>query len=346
MNPWEILNINATTDKKTIKRAYAKILKQCNPEDNPKGFMQLRAAYEMALSYIEKDNAPTKYEFQIENPPPNPHVEAGKKASEINPDYFNDVLADQENKANGDNQHSTYEENNLSEYLDEIVNYNELGLVNKSLETQALQIEGWKNEYQLLINSLYELLDNKALSSRIDLWRDLLSNPLLSKLYKNQFCVDLVDNIKSHLLKYLEKNSLKPEVIALILDYLKAENILGYKSNLSNYGLIRLSEIRVITHDYLDFKQQKTHWKYWLNNFFWLVFSFKGRLRTLPYIVSMVMVFSCVFYVEEMSERLYSTYLAMNNFCSTTMSVDRENQESSIQTKLALPLCKISTLNS
>ena len=346
MNPWVILNINATTDKKTIKRAYAKILKRCNPEDDPEGFMQLRAAYEMALSYIEKDTEPTIYEFQIENSFPLSREESEKKVSEINPDYFNDILADQENNANGDNQHSTYEENNLSEYLDEIVNYNELGLVNKSLETQELQIEGWKNEYQSLINSLYELLDNKALSSRIDLWRDLLSNPLVSKLYKSQFCVDLVDNIKSHLLKYSERNSLKPEVIALILDYLKVENISGYKSSLSNNDLVRLSEIRVITHDYLDFKQQKNHWKYWLNNFFWLVFSFKGRLRTLPYIVSMVIVFSCVFYEEEMSERLYSTYLAMNNFCSTTMSVDRENQESSIQTKLALPLCKISTLNS
>jgi uncharacterized membrane protein YhaH (DUF805 family) len=343
MNPWEILNINATTDKKTIKRAYAQILKRCNPEDNPEGFMQLRAAYEMALSSVGNNNEPTLYGFQIESSASTYHVEPEKKISEINSDYFNDILADQENKANGDNQYSIYEENTLSEYLDELANYNELGLANKSFESQTLQRENWRNEYQLLINLLYELLDNKALSSRTDLWRDLLSNPLVSKLYKNQFCVDLVDSIKSHLLKYSERNPLKPEVIALILDYLKTES---HSGGLSDHDLMRLSEVRVITHDYLGFMQQKTRWKYWLNNFLWLLFSFKGRLCTLPYIVSMVIVFSSVYYIKGVPERLYSTYLAMNSFCSTTMLVDGENQESSIQTKLALPLCKISTFHS
>ena len=34
MNAWEILGIEPTSDKKTIKRAYAKLLKQYHPEEN------------------------------------------------------------------------------------------------------------------------------------------------------------------------------------------------------------------------------------------------------------------------------------------------------------------------
>ena len=40
MNAWEILGIEPTSDKKTIKRAYAKLLKQYHPEENPEEFKQ------------------------------------------------------------------------------------------------------------------------------------------------------------------------------------------------------------------------------------------------------------------------------------------------------------------
>ncbi|WP_419008237.1 J domain-containing protein [Holdemanella porci] len=38
MNAWEILGIEPTKDKKEIKKAYARLLKQYHPEVNPEEF--------------------------------------------------------------------------------------------------------------------------------------------------------------------------------------------------------------------------------------------------------------------------------------------------------------------
>lgn len=49
MNCWEILKITPTVDKKEIKLAYAALLKQHKPDDNPEQFKKIREAFETAL---------------------------------------------------------------------------------------------------------------------------------------------------------------------------------------------------------------------------------------------------------------------------------------------------------
>ncbi|WP_119395042.1 tetratricopeptide repeat protein [Salinibius halmophilus] len=58
MDCWQHLEIEPTHDSKQIKRAYARKLKRCNPEDNPEQFVALRQAYEAALAGMQK--APVK----------------------------------------------------------------------------------------------------------------------------------------------------------------------------------------------------------------------------------------------------------------------------------------------
>ncbi|MBC2104506.1 J domain-containing protein [Listeria booriae] len=78
MNCWEILNIEATTDRKRIKSAYAKKLKVTHPDDDLKAFQELKEAFDEALAYAKNDvqaifiETPEKYddwpEIVIEEP--------------------------------------------------------------------------------------------------------------------------------------------------------------------------------------------------------------------------------------------------------------------------------------
>jgi tetratricopeptide (TPR) repeat protein len=50
MTCWEFLKISPTIDTRSIKRAYAQLLRQYHPEEDPAGFQALRDAFEQALA--------------------------------------------------------------------------------------------------------------------------------------------------------------------------------------------------------------------------------------------------------------------------------------------------------
>lgn len=49
MNIWDVLEMEATSSARAIKRAYARQLAKHHPEDDPEGFQLVQAAYERAL---------------------------------------------------------------------------------------------------------------------------------------------------------------------------------------------------------------------------------------------------------------------------------------------------------
>ncbi len=66
MSCWQILGIAESSDKKTIKVAYARLLKKNRPDENPKGFGQLHDAYLSALAILKQqarqENSPQNQE--------------------------------------------------------------------------------------------------------------------------------------------------------------------------------------------------------------------------------------------------------------------------------------------
>lgn len=68
-NPYEILGIEKTADRKTIKRAYAKLVKQYHPEEQPEEWKRIHDAYEYAMkSASEPKQKPSAVPESMEQP--------------------------------------------------------------------------------------------------------------------------------------------------------------------------------------------------------------------------------------------------------------------------------------
>ena len=65
---FKILEIEPTDDKKKIKIAYSKILKEYHPEEFPEIFMKIREAYQTALEFEEYNFDEVLIEFENELP--------------------------------------------------------------------------------------------------------------------------------------------------------------------------------------------------------------------------------------------------------------------------------------
>ena len=108
MNCWEVLGIEPTSDKKEIKKAYARLLKQYHPEENPEEFKQIQAAYQQCL-HPDQEVESVSYEQNIEikqdiktepismkedeiTPPPVPKVETLFVQNEKDVVVYQDIL--------------------------------------------------------------------------------------------------------------------------------------------------------------------------------------------------------------------------------------------------------------
>ena len=108
MNCWEVLGIEPTSDKKEIKKAYARLLKQYHPEENPEEFKQIQAAYQQCLhpdqeveSVSYGQNIEIKQDIKTESismkedeitPPPVPKVETLFVKNEKDVVVYQDIL--------------------------------------------------------------------------------------------------------------------------------------------------------------------------------------------------------------------------------------------------------------
>jgi len=57
LDHWHTLGIPCTPDQKRVKRAYAKLLKQHKPEQDPEGYQHLRQAFDWAIQYCKDARA-------------------------------------------------------------------------------------------------------------------------------------------------------------------------------------------------------------------------------------------------------------------------------------------------
>jgi curved DNA-binding protein CbpA len=66
VNPFRVLQVSAQASEADIKRAYARLLKQHRPEDDPDGFASLRQAYERAMQIVRERLRQHEHSLPIE----------------------------------------------------------------------------------------------------------------------------------------------------------------------------------------------------------------------------------------------------------------------------------------
>lgn len=69
-SPWTILGLEPSQhDERSIKRAYAKLLKQHRPDQDPEGFRRIHEAYQSALRMAEDDDEVDEDQSEVSSPP-------------------------------------------------------------------------------------------------------------------------------------------------------------------------------------------------------------------------------------------------------------------------------------
>ncbi len=99
MSWWEVLGIDKGTELRSIKRAYARLIKQYRPETHPQEFSEIRQAYEHARDYCKGvDTTDTEVAQCLEDDlredpnPVNTETEVPESPQAQSVDEYNDFL--------------------------------------------------------------------------------------------------------------------------------------------------------------------------------------------------------------------------------------------------------------
>ena len=155
---WEILEIEPTTDRIAIKKAYAKLSKKYHPEQYPQEFKQLQNAYKSAIAY-SKNSTSTLQLDQIQN--------------ELN-SYFQ-MNNNQEQDINNESKQKGYDSG-----IDNIkvnVSFNK-----KNTNTVDIEKNSSKNEKQFLVECFKKMLNK---SCDIDTLENILMNKRIRAYLKD-----------------------------------------------------------------------------------------------------------------------------------------------------------------
>ncbi|MDD6795572.1 MAG: CDC27 family protein [Clostridiaceae bacterium] len=239
MNPWVILNIPENSSLKEIKKTYASLLKEHNPEDDPEGYQRLREAYNKACKIAKKNKSVHSNLIDNNTQLANTHNKINKENLH-NSSLLSDSNLYGSHKFNfshiKDIENTKIDEHNDSStvitYINKEINDDEENYYNLSTYKRSL------NNLYLNINQRYNIESWNQLLNKIPFW-DLVTLKSIEEytiifLLKNSHISletwSLIDNYFS-----LSENSSRYNASNQLIDLIK---IMGYSTQLS-YDFIK-----------------------------------------------------------------------------------------------------------
>lgn len=189
---WEILNIEPTKDKAAIKRAYALLARQYNPEDEPEKYQELHEAYKQALFLADHTGIEIhRLDEPEDTQQAKPSEDDGNVAfdfSTVEEDYL--------------------PENNLAEtIIEDIISLRESNCLNSRAELELLS-HPMKEALSMRMLTMYRFL---ALTTNdITVWDSFFNEPLI------KYCMDF-EAFRYTVVEQLEDNPSHQEAVQKII---------------------------------------------------------------------------------------------------------------------------------
>jgi hypothetical protein len=171
---WDILEIPYDSDTKTIKKAYAKLLKVHNPEDDAEGYQRLRQAYDEAIMYSKKNNV-----NQCDN------------TSNAEGLSYNIDSSTLQNSKEGNNQVLTEFNSSTYEYDEEISGKSSIVKICNEVQNTEININEQIEQFFYRLEEIY-----KNIYLRIDttVWEELLNSDVLWNAESFKIIEDMLFN--------------------------------------------------------------------------------------------------------------------------------------------------------
>ncbi|WP_297417291.1 J domain-containing protein [Clostridium sp.] len=225
MNWWDVLEISYDSDIKAIKKAYAKLLKVYNPEDDAEGYQNLRQAYDKAIKYVKKNKSSQHNNNEREKEPLKLDYEGNtgenenkKTISEVN--LYIDKINQGSKELENEHKKTTVK---VNAYL------NKINQVNKEIGNEKVKIpnkinfeyndinydksaanNNLKENIHEFLNRLDTIYNDISLRINLRMWEELLNSDILWDL--NSFKI-----IKDEVFKFLLDHKYLPSDVLILL---------------------------------------------------------------------------------------------------------------------------------
>lgn len=254
MDIWQILEIEPTSDTKSIKRAYAKKLKVTRPDEDPKGFQDLHWAYKTALQHAEWMS---QHETDDQDNEKNHnHPEINSPAEEVLQEQNTVQQPVQHQSENLTLDHTIYVSQPTTEIYQTEITESYLQIDNEietgelvtdqmepsldNIQQQEVVVNPYQQEGERLLGVTKLLLASNGEQAKADCWSFIIESPFILEDHFNwRLGLEVLQLIREHNLGH-----------AAQLNKIVGQEVITYLDSIFNWNANRQQILRALGDEY------------------------------------------------------------------------------------------------